>query len=130
MKSKHFQDEIFSIFDILQKTNKISYQSTSSKPKYDLVIKRDQFSNLQHFIISFHYNVKDSFSKKKELPTSSLENLHKCTLEILKKNNLPPNLTLNEIVSLLKEKSLEKELFNSVIKIMSINKKSIKILGY
>lgn len=114
VKQKYLQEEIYSVFDILKRTNKISYQSTSTSPKFDLVVKRDYLSNLQHFIISFH-NIKDSFTKFKELPQNPLESLHKCAITLLQQNSLPPNLTLNEIINLLKEKSLEKKLFNSVI---------------
>ena len=89
------------------------YESTSI-PRFDLVVKRDSLGNIQHFIISFH-NIKDSFSKIKDLPLNPLENLHKSALLILQQNNLPPNLTLNDILMFIKEKSMEKKLANTVI---------------
>ena len=49
------------------------------------------------------------------MPLNPLENLHKAALQILQHNNLPPNLTLNEVINLIKEKSLEKKLVNTVI---------------
>lgn len=94
------------------KTNKVAYESTNI-PRFDVVLKRDHLANIQHFIISFQ-NIKDSFSKLKDLPIDPLENLHKLSLQILQLNNMPPNLTLNEIINLLKEKSLEKKLANTV----------------
>ena len=112
-------EAIKSIFELLKKSNKVAHESTTT-PRFNVILKRDHLGNINHFIISFQ-NIKDSFSKFKDLPSNPLENLHKLSLQFLQLNNLPPNLTMNDIINLLKEKSLEKKLVNTVI----LNKKII-----
>jgi len=105
-------ETITTTLENLIKTHKILFESTNI-PRFDVVVKKDHLGNIQNFILSF-LNIKDSFSKIKDLPLNPLDNLYKLSSQILQQNNLPPNLTLNEIIMLLKEKSLEKKLANTV----------------